>query len=53
MYTLQQAADAIGIKVRTIREWVKSGKIRAVQSENRRWYIDESEVKRCLHGNKG
>ena len=53
-YTLRESADMIGIKVRTIREWLKKGKIKATQDERtHRWYVEEDEITRCLHdGNK-
>jgi len=50
-YTLREAAIALGIRVRTAREWIKSGKIKAVKAENGwYWKIPESEIER-LSGN--
>ena len=47
--TLKEAADLLGIRVRTMREWVRNGKIEAEKDENGwRWIIREEEVGRCL-----
>ena len=46
-YNLNQAADLLGIKVRTIRVWVRTGKINAKQIPGtRRWIVLESEILR-------
>lgn len=46
-YTLRQAAERIGIQVRTAREWLKKGKLIAEQNEyNHRWRVSEKEVQR-------
>lgn len=50
-YSLRQAADALGIKVRTARRWVQIGKIKASKIPGtRRWLILESEIKRLQGG---
>lgn len=47
MYTLQEAANEIGIQIRTAREWLKKGKLKAEQDEyNHRWRVSEEEVRR-------
>ena len=44
-YTLREAARLLGIQVRTIREWVKLGKIKAEKAENGwYWKIPEEEI---------
>lgn len=46
-YNLKQASDMLGIKVRTAREWVHKGKLRAHKYPvSNRWYVSESEIKR-------
>lgn len=46
-YSLIQAAQLLGIKVRTAREWVHNGKMKANKIEgSRRWIVMESEIKR-------
>lgn len=54
MYSLREAALLLGIKVRTLREWIKLGKIEASKKENGwYWEISESEiVKRLGNENK-
>ena len=47
LYNVNQAADALGIKVRTIRQWIHTGKIKAGKYPvSNRWYIAESEIRR-------
>lgn len=46
-FGLVEAANMLGIKVRTARQWVHDGKIRANKIPNsRRWIVMESEIKR-------
>ena len=51
-YSLREAAELLGIKVRTIREWIRTGKIQA-EKENGGWYwrVPETEIRR-LNENK-
>lgn len=50
-YTLREAAKVLRIQVRTLREWIKTGKIKAEKQENGwYWRISEEEIMR--HGNK-
>lgn len=45
MLTLTEAAKALGIRVRTMREWIKLGKIHAEKAENGwYWMIPEEEI---------
>ena len=47
-YSIVQAAEAIGIKVRTVREWIRTGKIKAYKREgSNRWIIPEGEIQRA------
>jgi excisionase family DNA binding protein len=46
-YSTREACRILGIANRTIRRWIKEGRIRAV-NVNGRWRIPESEVKRIL-----
>ena len=51
-YNLSEASVLLGIKMRTAREWVHNGKIRAVKyGSGRQWYVPESEIRRIQHGN--
>ena len=46
-YTLLEVADLLGLKVRTIRQWVHDGKIRAVKPKGaKQWIVFESEIRR-------
>ena len=52
-YGLREAATMLGIKVRTLREWIRLGKIEAVKDSNEwYWKIPESEIVRKLDENK-
>lgn len=47
MYRMREAAVIFGIKVRTLRQWVRDGKIGAVKADNRwYWMIPQSEIER-------
>lgn len=49
--TIKHASTALGLKVRTVREWVKTGKIRAIKYPNcPMWFIPESEIDRLTKG---
>lgn len=46
-YNLNQTANLLGIKVRTAREWVHNGKMKANKIEgSQRWIVMESEIRR-------
>jgi excisionase family DNA binding protein len=46
-YSLLQTAEFLGIKVRTVRDWVHKGKIKATKiTGSNRWVVKESEIKR-------
>jgi len=46
-YNIRQASTMLGVKVRTIREWIRTGKIEAVKSpKSGRWIIDDCEIRR-------
>lgn len=50
-YNLNEVAELLGIKVRTARSWVISGKIigRKITGTNR-WIVSESELLRLQKG---
>lgn len=51
-YNLKEASTLLGIKIRTAREWVHSGKMKAVRyAGGRSWYVPESEIRRIQNGN--
>ena len=46
-YNLIQTSEMLGITVRTVREWVRNGKIHARKIKGtKRWIVMESEIKR-------
>ena len=46
-YNLIQTAELLGIQVRTVREWIKNGKMKANKiAGSNRWIVMESEIKR-------
>ena len=48
-YRLNDAARMLGIQVRTLREWIKLGKIKAIKDANNwYWLISEDEVAKHL-----
>lgn len=51
-YSLKDACRFLGISIRTMRVWVKQGKVHASKIEGtRRWMITENEIRR-LRGEK-
>ncbi len=46
-YSTREVCEILGIANRTLRRWIKEGKIRAVNIGGR-WRIPESEIKRLL-----
>ena len=53
-YSIRQASNLLGIKVRTVREWIRKGKLHAIKyGESNRWFIPETEIKRITgHDNE-
>lgn len=50
-YSLRQASNILGVKVRTLREWIRNGKIKAQKYEiSNRWFITQSEIDRVTGG---
>lgn len=46
-YNLREAAEMLGIKIRTARAWVHDGKLNAVKyGDSNRLYVPESEIVR-------
>ena len=52
-YSIRQASNLLKIKVRTAREWLRSGKIKAVKDDiSGRWRIPEDEIMRLRNVHK-
>ncbi len=50
-YSIKQASNLLKIKVRTTREWLRSGKLKGTKdSVSGRWSISEDEIKRLKEG---
>ena len=50
-YTLRQASEIMGIKVRTVREWIRNGRIKAIKiGGSNRWFISRDEIERLVSG---
>ena len=48
-YNLREAALLLGVKIRTLRQWITLGKIKAERGENDwYWEISEEEIIRKL-----
>lgn len=46
-YTIREASQLLGIKVRTVRSWISKGKIKAAKFPgSRRWVIPDTEIVR-------
>lgn len=47
MYSMKEAAAIIGVQTRTIREWLRLGKIHGEKNPiSNRWFFSEEEVAR-------
>ena len=48
-YSIKEASVVLGVKVRTVREWIKTGKIKAKKYDiSNRWFVPESEIIRLM-----
>lgn len=47
-YGITEAAVRLGMKARTVREWIRSGKIKAHKNASGKWVIMESEIGRII-----
>lgn len=48
VYTIQEVARLLQFSEQTIRDWVRSGRIKAARPGLRAWRIPRSEVERLL-----
>ena len=47
MYSLSNFAKIVGVTTRTARQWVHSGKIKAIKYPgSNRWYVSQEEIDR-------
>lgn len=53
-YSTKQACGLLGIKIRTMRQWIADGKVHACKyGISNRWFISESEIRRIKNGEPG
>ena len=46
-YSITGASEVLGLKVRTIRQWIRDGKIKAQKYKmSNRWFISQEEIDR-------
>ena len=46
-----ETAEALGLKVRTVRQWIHDGKIKAIKyPSSTRWMIPVEEIERIQKG---
>lgn len=49
-YTLKETAKVLGIQLRTVRQWVKDGKLEAKKYDKcRMWFVSAEEIERKLN----
>lgn len=46
-YTLRQASDILGVRVRTLRWWISAEKIKA-EKVDRQWFVSDTEIERIM-----
>ena len=52
-YSVKDASKILGIKVRTVREWIRDGKIKAIKYPDCSWwFISQEEILRITGGVK-
>ena len=52
-YRLTDVAEATGMEVRTVRQWVHDGKLKATKIPGTKcWVVKESEMRRLQDGEK-
>lgn len=50
-YSVRQVANQLGLKTRTVREWIRAGKLLGTKyGVSNRWFVSEAEVKRLRSG---
>lgn len=56
-YNLRQASEILGVRVRTLRQWIRDGKLKATKYScstgvKAQWFISEEEMKRITNADK-
>ena len=48
-YTIKETSVILGIKVRTVRDWLSRGNIKGYKSpQTKRWFISAEEIERIM-----
>ena len=47
-YGITEAAVRLGMKARTVREWIRNGKIKANKNTSGKWVIMDAEIERII-----
>lgn len=47
-FGIVEAAMLLEIKARTVREWIRNGKIKAEKTSSGKWMIMESEIEKII-----
>ena len=49
---LTTAANRLSIRPRTVKEWIRIGRLRGVKLDNGHWRVPETEIDKRLQKNK-
>lgn len=53
MYSVREASEVLGVKVRTVRTWIANGKLKARKDKGtKRWKISKRSLEKTAHDNK-
>ena len=53
MYNVRDTALLLGVKVRTVRQWIKDNRINGIKiAGSNRWSVSESEIDRVQNQSK-
>ena len=47
-FGIVEAAMLLEIKARTVREWIRNGKVKAEKTSSGKWMIMESEIEKII-----
>ncbi len=53
LLTVQQVADQLQVRPKTVREWLKSGQLKGVKIGGRQWRVKESDLQAFVDGQTG
>ena len=50
VYTVEEIAELLKVKVYTVREWLRTGKLKGFKMGGRVWRVKESELDKFING---